>query len=283
MKKTLTTIFGLFLFLNFSLLVLAANPTNQEEPPRTELTPLMERYILDELKDLRTQIERLRAEMFEKIAQKELGLANTAINYSNNTVTYFFYIITGTGVILALVGYNSLRDIRNQVKNIAEKEMNRLTKEYENRLTKVETDLREEGENIIQNQQDIEKTQKTNFLWWQAELEKDPARKLELYNEISRINPKAAESYVKKAQIYLKTAKYQDALINSTKAIELKEDHSIAFYNRACANAQLGKTAEAIKDLKVAFSLSEPLKENSRQEKLLDPIKKDPGYLELIS
>lgn len=51
--------------------------------------PLMERYILDELKLLRTEQQDLERRLTVQITDRELAVADKSLNYSNITVTYF--------------------------------------------------------------------------------------------------------------------------------------------------------------------------------------------------
>lgn len=57
--------------------------------------PLMERYILDELKALRQDQQDLERRLTVQITDRELSVADKSLNYANVTVTYFFYIIAG--------------------------------------------------------------------------------------------------------------------------------------------------------------------------------------------
>lgn len=57
--------------------------------------PLMERYILDELKALRQDQQDLERRLTVQFTERELSVADKSLNYANVTVTYFFYIIAG--------------------------------------------------------------------------------------------------------------------------------------------------------------------------------------------
>lgn len=70
-----------------------------------------ERYLLDEVRTLRQMIADLRVEATEKIVDREIMVASTAVRYATDTVTYFFYLIAGASTLLVLIGWNSLRDI----------------------------------------------------------------------------------------------------------------------------------------------------------------------------
>ena len=74
-------------------------------------TAFTERYILDEVKTLRQMLADTRVELTEKIVDREIQVADRALTYATDTVTYFFYLIAGASTLLVLVGWNSVRDI----------------------------------------------------------------------------------------------------------------------------------------------------------------------------
>src|SRR5690606_31813096 len=56
---------------------------------------LSERYLLEEVRTLRQRIADLRVEAAEKIVDREIMVASTAVRYATDTVTYFLYLIAG--------------------------------------------------------------------------------------------------------------------------------------------------------------------------------------------
>lgn len=52
-------------------------------------SPFIERYVLDELKQLRTDMAAQRNEMIQQIVNREINAVDKAVTYSTNTVTYF--------------------------------------------------------------------------------------------------------------------------------------------------------------------------------------------------
>lgn len=93
---TLMSIFTLFLSLPFPIHAsqdhpLPAEPQNQldqlEEPM---FKPFIERYILDELKQLRNDQQLLRVELTEKIAHLRLDASDRAIRYTADTTNNIF-------------------------------------------------------------------------------------------------------------------------------------------------------------------------------------------------
>ena len=65
----------------------------------------MERYVLDELKNLRTEMQGMRAELLREVVNRQLEAIDKAISYSSNTVTYFFYFVAAVGALLTMLGW----------------------------------------------------------------------------------------------------------------------------------------------------------------------------------
>jgi hypothetical protein len=116
-------------------------------------TPFVESYLLQETKDLRREIQNTRAELIEKVVDKELSVADKSMSYATDTVTYFFYLIAGATSILVVIGWNSIRDMRNQLGSVAERRVNELVVEYESRLKSIEEQLQQKSDIIQQNQE----------------------------------------------------------------------------------------------------------------------------------
>jgi len=80
--------------------------------------PLLERYILDELKAVRQDQQQLREDVTKQVTHAQLDTADRALIYTTDTINNVFFIITATASILVLVGWNSLRDVKNKVEDI---------------------------------------------------------------------------------------------------------------------------------------------------------------------
>lgn len=253
-----------------------------EKIKRSNLEPLMERYILDEIKDLRINFERVKAELQQKFTDKELEVAWQAMNYSANTTTYFFYIITAVGLLFSIVGRSSIKDLKASAKLVADREVNQLAKKYEERLTEIEKDLKIKTETILENQQEIEKTQKISYLRRQADNERDNSTKLNLYNQIINIDPNAWDSYLKKAKINLVMWNFQDSYNDATHALEILGDSSAWHYYRAAACVQMWKIPEALEDVKKSVYLSTDMKDYIAKNQFFDPIRKNKDFKKLM-
>jgi len=57
--------------------------------------PLVERYILDELKATRHDLQDLERRLTIEITDRELSVADKSLSYAEQTVNFFFYVIAG--------------------------------------------------------------------------------------------------------------------------------------------------------------------------------------------
>lgn len=72
-------------------------------------------------------------------------------------------------------------------------------------------------------------------------------------------NPERFEGYFDRADLYFDIQKFEDAIEDYTKVIEIKE-HSMAYYNRGLCYIQLGMKQEGCKDIKKAAELGYKVK-----------------------
>jgi uncharacterized membrane protein len=109
----------------------AAAEAKVEQLDKPLYSPFIERYVLDELKALRTDMAAQRAELIQMAVDRELSAVDKAVTYATNTVTYFFYLIAAASSVLVLVGWSSIREIKERVHTLADQEINNLVTEYE--------------------------------------------------------------------------------------------------------------------------------------------------------
>lgn len=245
--------------------------------------PFIERYILDELKNTREAMAALRVELNREIVDREHSATSKALSYASDTVTYFFYLIAGVSSILVIIGWNSLRDIRERVISVAEHEVSKLVKEYESRLQAFERVLTQKTEAINENKEQIERTQEIHALWMRAGLESAPSTKLALYDSILEIDPQNYEALTYKADAVLQMDEPQWAVSLCQQALALDPDYSHAFYQLACASTLLEKYEEAIFYLREALKRSEALRHLMETDTLLEPLRQMQAYQELMN
>jgi tetratricopeptide (TPR) repeat protein len=243
-----------------------ASPTAQQEQQALQqlkepmYKPLMERYILDELKAVRQDQQKLREDVTKQVTHAQLDTADRALTYTTDTINNVFFIITATASILVLVGWNSLRDVKNKVEDIVNTRVSVITDEYEDRLKILEEKLRVRSEEILSNQERISVTNEVHSLWMRANLESDFANKIEIFDEILNRKPEDVEASAYKADALLEINETAQAIELCNQAIDIDSDYGYAYWQRACAYALTHKHADALADIKMALEYSPNLR-----------------------
>lgn len=241
-------------------------------------TPFLERYILDELKQIRSEMHSLRAEMVEKVVNKELEVADKSMAYASNTVTYFFYLIVGASSLLVLVGWTSIRDIKRNIKTYSDQEVARLTSKYERRLQALEDELHKKSLKISENQAEIDRTNEIHSLWLKASQETNLHNKLPIYDEILSLRPDDIEALTYKAHAVLAMNEPQWATNLCDRVLQLEPDNGQALYHRACARACLGQEEDALEDLGAAISVSPAFRDDAQAESCFESLKNNETF-----
>nr|WP_267135405.1 alkyl sulfatase dimerization domain-containing protein [Vibrio sp. CK2-1] len=269
------------------LVSLLSFQTLADEPQKyseTEMLdrPLMERYILDELKSLRTEQQDLERRLTVQITDRELAVADKSLNYSNITVTYFFYIIAGVASLVALVGWQSLKEIKHNTKEMADKRLNEITMSYEKKFSALERDLKRKTRIITENNREIEIINEVHNLWLRAQSAQTPEQKIETYDEILKIRPGDLEALTHKADSAMEINEYHWALSICNRVLEVDDSNAHALYQRACAYSRLGAEEQAINDLVLAIESSASLRELASDEPDFEMLRGNPRFETLI-
>jgi len=274
--------FILVFILFFSSLL---NAEQKQSEPLKELLqrPLMERYILDELKDLRIENMKLRTQVEKRLAKNEVDQTDRAARYMTDTIGNIFYLIAAATSVLIFAGWNSFRDIRIKTESIVEERLNIITKKYNIKMESLQEEMTLQSENILDNQNKIYNTQYIHSLWMRSNLETNPQSKIDIYDEIIAISPDDAEVYAYKADAVLDMDEYEWALNLSNKAIEIDPEYGYAYWQRSCANAVLHNKNEAIADLLIAIQQSPNLKDEIKNEELFENLKELEEFKDLLS
>jgi tetratricopeptide (TPR) repeat protein len=235
--------------------------------------PLMERYILDELKTLRTDQQDLERRLIIQITDRELAVADKSLNYANVTVTYFFYIIAGVASLIAMIGWQSLRELRTNTKKMADQQLKdadeklqEIAESYEKKFQALERELKRKTRNISENNKEIERINEVHNLWLRAQSSQTPEQKIEVYDEILKIRPGDLEALTYKADAAMEIHEFHWALSLCNRVLEVDDTNAHALYQRACAYARLGVEEQAISDLERAIVGSESLRELASEE-----------------
>ncbi len=245
--------------------------------------PLMERYILDELKSLRTDQQDLERRLTIQITDRELSVADKSMNYANVTVTYFFYIIAGIASLIALFGWQSLKEIKNKTKEMADKRLDKIAHDYEKKFLALERDLKRKTRTISDNNKEIEIINEIHNLWLRAQSMPTADQRIEVYDEILKIRPGDLEALTYKADAAMEIKEYHWAMSLCNRVLELDDDNAPALYQRACAYSRLGAEEQAIEDLERAIDASPSVRELIIEESDLEPLHGNKKFDALIS
>lgn len=245
--------------------------------------PFVERYVLDELKQLRSEMAQQRVELTEKIVDRQVESIDRGVNYATNTITYFFYLIAGVSSILVLVGWTSVRDIKERMNKIADEEVGKLVSTYEKRLEAIEKQLTQKTRHIDANREEIEKTQEVHALWLRAAQETMPANKIAVYDQILDVRPLDCEALTYKADEVLELGEVQWAINLCQQALAIDPDNAHAFYQLACAKTMLGNYDQAIHYLSETLERSESYRETMMDDPAIEPLHELPEFKQLLT
>ena len=245
-------------------------------------TPFVELYLLEETKALRQEMQNTRAELIEKVVDKELSVADKTMSYATDTVTYFFYLIAGATSILVVIGWNSIRDMRNQLTSLAEKRVNELVVEYEQRLKSIEEQLQQKSEIIHQNQAEIERTNEVHALWLKASQETSQQNKIAAYDQILDLRPADVEALSYKADAVLEMQEPLWAISLCQRALKLAPDNGHAHYQLACAYAEIGRWEDAVSNLDKAIEIAEAYRDDASVDPSFEQLHDHESFRNLV-
>lgn len=251
-----------------------ARATQIEQLDQPLYNPFVERYVLDELKALRTEMHSQRADFAEKFAASKLEASDRAITYTTSTVNNIFYVIAAAASIFALVGWTSLRDIRHRLNEVVEAKVSRISEDYEKRLQSLERKLKDRTERIISAQEEISRTNTLHSLWMRAGLEATPQSRIEVYDQILELSPDDTEALTYKADAVLELDEPEWALNLCDKALSLNPAYAYAHYQRACARSTLEQLDGALDDLRQAVELSATYLEEAKGDDSLENLRR---------
>lgn len=253
-----------------------------EELQEPLYSPFVERYVLDELRQLRMDMATQRVEILQQIVDRHVESVDKGVNYATNTITYFFYLIAGVSSLLVLVGWTSIRDIKERMGTVADEEVRKLVEIYEARLQGIEKQLTQKTQHIELNREEIERTQEIHSLWLRAGQESVPANKIAIYDHILSIKPGDCEALTYKADAVLELGEPQWAVNLCQQALAIDSDNAHAFYQLACAHTALNHYDEAIHYLQQTLARVESYRDQIVQDPALKPLADLPGFRELL-
>jgi tetratricopeptide (TPR) repeat protein len=245
-------------------------------------SPFIERYMLDELKQLRVEQAQAKQELLQQIVDREHKSVDRAVSYATDTVTYFFYLIAAASSILVVVGWTSIRDIKERVHSLADEEISRLISEYETRLESIEKQLMQKTRHIEENREEIELTQEVQSMWLRAQQETSAAAKIKIYDDIMVLKPRDCEALTYKADAVLELNEPQWAVNLCRQALEGDSENAHAFYQLACAYTVMEQLDEALHYLQEALKLRDSYREQAQHDPALQQLMSYPRTRELL-
>lgn len=290
---------ALVLFFWTSLPVLAADAPSPNAPKTWEqkeaelraktetlkeplYTPFIERYLIDEVKNLRVEMNRMEVDLNKAVVDRELETVSKVANYATDTVTYFFYLIAGLSSILVIVGWSSFRDIKDKVKTLADSKVNKVVDEYEKRLEKLENDLYQKTKGIDSTQRRLTKHQDIHSLWLKAGQENLIANKIAIYDQILELDPNDTEAMTYKADAALELNEPRWAINLCQQALEIDPNNPHAYYQLAGAFTLMDQNNDALMNLEKSIELSGQFSEQILEDPIFDPLKETDEFKQLI-
>ncbi|MCW9014532.1 MAG: hypothetical protein OQL06_12175 [Gammaproteobacteria bacterium] len=246
-------------------------------------TPFVERYVLDELKQLRVDMAAQKNMLIQQILDREHNSVDRAVSYATDTVTYFFYLIAAATSILVLVGWTSIRDIKERVHSLADEEISRLVKEYEQRLNIIEQQLNQKTRHIEENREEIELTQEIQSLWLRAAQDSSPVNKIAIYDQILKLRDDDCEALTYKADAVLELGEPQWAVSLCHHALDIDAENSHAFYQLACAYTVMNQFEDAVRYLHDALSRRDSYREEIATDPALELLRDYGPFKQLVS
>lgn len=246
-------------------------------------SPFIERYVLDELKQLRVEMAAQKNELLQQIVDRELTSVDRGVTYATNTITYFFYLIAAASSVLVLVGWTSIRDIKERVHSFANDEISKLINEYEARLERIENQLMQKTQHIEENREALEQSQEVQSLWLRAQQDHSPGHQVPIYDQILKVRPDDCEALTYKADAVLELGEPLWAINLCHQALAIDPQNSHAFYQLACAHTALHQFDEAVRFLSKALDLTETYSEHLDTDPALQPIQDYEPFRTLIN
>ncbi|MCE2571277.1 TPR end-of-group domain-containing protein [Motilimonas eburnea] len=240
--------------------------------------PFVERYVLDELKQLRIEQAQAKQELIQQIVDREHKSVDRAVAYATDTVTYFFYLIAAATSVLVIVGWSSIREIKDRVHTLADEEISKLINEYEKRLAAIEAQLQQKTLHIEENREEIERTQEVQSLWLRAQQESSSANKILIYDELLKIRPTDCEALTYKADAVLELDEPQWAANLCHQALKIDKENSHAFYQLACAYTAMEQFDKAMKYLSEAVQRRDSYREELKHDPALTALLEQPEF-----
>ncbi|MCW8934128.1 MAG: hypothetical protein OQK98_05340 [Gammaproteobacteria bacterium] len=282
--RCLKTGFVKILCLLFICMPAIASESDETKTPfgkRIANSPFVELYVLDELKQLRTDMAKQKNDLIQQVVDREINSIDRGVSYATDTISYFFYLIAAVSSILVLIGWTSIRDIKERIHSFADDEISKLVEEYEHRLHSIEKQLNLKSQDIEENREEIALTQDIHALWLRAGQDISPQNKISIYDQILKLHQDDTEALTYKADAVLELEEPQWAINLCHQALVIDPENSHAFYQLACAHTVMNQFDEAVSYLTEALNRSDAYKDELLTDPALAALKKFKPFIEL--
>ena len=262
-----------------------AGESAEAKPPfgkRIAESPFVELYVLDELKQLRTDMANQKNDLIQQVVDREINSIDRGVLYATDTISYFFYLIAAVSSVLVLAGWSSIRDIKKRVHSFADDEVSKLVDEYEQRLHGIEKQLNLKTQDIEENREEIALTQEIHALWLRAGQDISPQNKISIYDQILKLHQDDTEALTYKADAVLELDEPQWAINLCHQALAIDSENSHAFYQLACASTAMNQFDEAVGYLAEALNRSDSYKDELLTDPALAALNNFEPFIELI-
>lgn len=244
--------------------------------------PFIERFILDEITKINKKQLQLEIDLTKTLTKNKLEVTDRAIKFATDTVNNIFYTIAIGTSLLLLFGWRSLKELKDDTKGSIEKKIGVLTEEYEVRVQELERSARKRAKEIIENQEHIERAESIQSLWKRAGLENNQQERINIYNEILKLNPQDVEALTYKADVLLELDEPRWAMTLCDEAIAIDNNYGLSYWQRACALVQIGLVEEGLRNIKIALRISPSLREELLLEANFEIIHENDGFKEVL-
>lgn len=240
-----------------------------------------QRFILTELKELRIQLESTKRELNEELNTRELASVDRALSYNANTVNFLWIIITIAVTGFWLVGWRTMKDVRENLTNNFEKEVQKRVKEEHKKLEtfmkKFEQEQLKQSSDILRNQEFIQKKQETWYFWSRYNREENLTSKLDLLEKIWNLwlEEDVILILIERSGIYLELALWDKVIESSEKWLEISADNTTLLYNKASALVMLEKIESAVKVLSNVIAVNPSMKEEILEDPMFENIQSE--------
>ncbi len=235
-----------------------------------------QRFILAEMKELRTDLEKTKRELNIELNNRELASVDRALSYSGNTVNFLWLIITMAVTWFWLVGWRTMKDVRENLTDNFQKEVQKSVKVQETHLEEFMEKFKNEqllqSSVILKNQEKIKMKQEAAYYWSQYNREEDMVVRLEILDSIEALTLEEDNLFifVERANVYVSIALWDKALENADYWLELSSENTSLLVSKAQALVMLEDIDEAMKVINNVIVIKPSLKEELLENEIFE-------------